>query len=88
MLFEKVHILIIWLMFCNVESTLNWESRQEFLDTESAKMDLMQLDGELIDNLMNYANKMDEKASQLKRLARDIDVTYHYSNNTIFSITD
>lgn len=75
MLFEKVHILIIWLMFCKVESTLNWESRQEFLDTESAKMDLMQLDVELIDNLMNYAEKIDEKASQLKRLARDKDVT-------------
>lgn len=75
MLFEKVHILIIWIMFCKVESTLNWESRQEFLDTESAKMDLMQLDVELIDNLMNYAEKIDEKASQLKRLARDKDVT-------------
>ncbi|EDW53544.1 GM12897 [Drosophila sechellia] len=58
-------------MFWKVESTL-MESRKEFLDTESAKMDLMQLDGELIDSLMNYADKMDEKASQLKRIALEL----------------
>ncbi|KMZ06902.1 prolyl 4-hydroxylase subunit alpha-1 [Drosophila simulans] len=71
MLFEKVHIFLICLMFLEVESTL-MESRQKFLDTESAKMDLIQLDGELIDSLMNYADKMDEKASQLKRIAQEL----------------
>ncbi|XP_001981171.2 prolyl 4-hydroxylase subunit alpha-1 isoform X2 [Drosophila erecta] len=65
MLFDKV-LLVLWLMFWKVES------RKEFLVAESANMDLMQLDGELIDSLMSYADKIDQKVSKLKRLAQEL----------------
>ncbi|XP_039493329.1 prolyl 4-hydroxylase subunit alpha-1 isoform X1 [Drosophila santomea] len=72
MLLDKLHIFLLWLMFWKAEGTLNWEGRKEFLVTESAKMDLMQLDGELIDSLMNYAEKIEQKVSRLKRLAQEL----------------
>ncbi|KAI8044901.1 prolyl 4-hydroxylase subunit alpha-1 [Drosophila gunungcola] len=48
------------------------DNRKEFLITESAKMDLMQLDTELISNLKKYAEQVEEKVEKLQRIVREI----------------
>jgi len=51
---------------------VNGINHKEFLISESAKMDLMQLDMELIGNLERYAEQVEDKVVRLQRLVGDI----------------
>jgi len=68
LLFQSVHIFIFLLLICKSKITVNGINRKEFLISESAKMDLMQLDTELIGNLERYAEQVEDKVARLQRL--------------------
>ncbi|XP_017058758.1 prolyl 4-hydroxylase subunit alpha-1 [Drosophila ficusphila] len=72
MLPRIVHVFLLALLSRSVRGFENLSKRREFLLAESAKINLMRLDSELIDNLEKYAEKIEEKVSKLQRLAQEL----------------
>ncbi|XP_017076151.2 prolyl 4-hydroxylase subunit alpha-1 [Drosophila eugracilis] len=72
MLLKRVCTFLLLLFFWKAASSVTFDRHKEFLVAESAKMDLLQLDRELINNLIIYAEKVEEKVAQLQRLVREI----------------
>jgi len=68
LLLRSVHIFIFLLLIFKSKITVNGINHKEFLISESAKMDLMQLDTELIGNLERYAEQVEDKVARLQRL--------------------
>ncbi|XP_036675465.3 prolyl 4-hydroxylase subunit alpha-1 [Drosophila suzukii] len=72
LLFQSVHIFMFLLLICNSKITVNGINRKELLISESAKMDLMQLDMELIGNLERYAEQVEDKVAKLQRIVQEL----------------
>ncbi|KAH8362970.1 hypothetical protein KR084_003835 [Drosophila pseudotakahashii] len=66
-LLRSVHIFIFLLL-----NTVNGEYHKEFLISETAKIDLVQLDTELIGNLERYAEKVEDKVAKLQRIVKEL----------------
>ncbi|KAH8247679.1 hypothetical protein KR038_007951 [Drosophila bunnanda] len=60
------------MILSGAESFMNFEKPKEFLISEAVKNDLLKLDKDLINNLVEYSDKLKKRITQLQSLVREL----------------